>query len=407
MTKQRPEMTAPVGKARSALDALVLSARRHVAGVAEHAGTDAGIDGALLGEFLSDALATVSSARRLSSTSLNTYRLVAADAAERGVSLASLIDLYLSATWRLWEAMGESRGSASVASVSDAAGYLFRAADDAAAALADGYSTAQRQTVRREESLRREFVDDILIGTGDSTALQDRAARFGFNIAGTHQVAVASTQRILMDAGPVQARVEARVLASFSGRDVIVATKDGHLVCVFPDPRIDPVVDLLRHLEECSEGPWRLGVGRSYPGRSGIVRSYEEARMSITLADRLGLTNPIARFASMLPYRLLTLDPSTLAETVTAILGPLQHARGGGDQFIETLEAFFEASSNISGAARRLHLSPRAVVYRLDRIKQLTGYAPLEAEGRFVLELAVRGRALLGPDPLVDPTNSV
>ena len=89
--------------------------------------------------------------------------------------------------------------------------------------------------------------------------------------------------------------------------------------------------------------------------------------------------------------------------TVTAILGPLQHARGGGDQFIETLEAFFEASSNISGAARRLHLSPRAVVYRLDRIKQLTGYAPLEAEGRFVLELAVRGRSLLGPDPIPDP----
>ena len=57
--------------------------------------------------------------------------------------------------------------------------------------------------------------------------------------------------------------------------------------------------------------------------------------------------------------------------------------------------------------ARALHLSPRAVGYRLQRITQLTGHSPYDPEGRFVLELAVRARPLIAtnesqstvPDP--------
>jgi DNA-binding PucR family transcriptional regulator len=54
--------------------------------------------------------------------------------------------------------------------------------------------------------------------------------------------------------------------------------------------------------------------------------------------------------------------------------------------------------------ARRLHLSVRAVTYRLDRVRTLTGYDPTDPAQRFTMHAAVLGAKLLGwpgSDPAV------
>ena len=47
-------------------------------------------------------------------------------------------------------------------------------------------------------------------------------------------------------------------------------------------------------------------------------------------------------------------------------------------------------------AARALHLSVRAVTYRLERITALTGRDPGDPEDRFLLEVALRAAQVLG-----------
>ena len=384
------------GVAPSQIESLVAPSRDSgIVRVVAKASRDAGVEPALLGDYLESALAAVARGRRLGRADLDSCREAGETAAVAGIAMSALLDLYLSATWRLWEDIASRAGSAAAPAVATVAGGLFRSADDAAAALAEGYEAAQRQTVRREESLRREFVDDLLAGSGEPALQGERASRFGFNLAGTHLAVVARTNCVLVDAGPVHARVETYVLVTFGGRDVVVATKDGTLVCVVPATAVDPAADLVRILDETGEGPWQVGVGRPYTGPGGLVRSYSEARETLELARRLGLTDPLVRFKSLLPYRILGLDPITMAEMVQGVLGPLQAARGGAEPLIETLEAYFASSGNGSATARRLHLSPRAVVYRLQRIAQLTGHAADEPEGRFVLELAVRARRML------------
>ncbi len=383
--------------APSQIESLVAPSRGSgIARVVAKAARDAGVELAMLGDYLESALAAAARGRRLGRSDRAVCRQMGEAAADQGIALSSLLDLYLSATWRLWEDIASRAGNAAAPVVATVASGLFRAADDAAEALAEGYEAAQRQTVRREESLRREFVDDLLAGAGDPDLLGDRAARFGFNLAGTHLVVVARTGRALVDAGPVHARVETHVLVTFGGRDVVVATKEGTLVCVVPATAVDPAGDLVSTLDESGEGPWQVGVGRPYAGPGGLVRSYSEARETLDLARRLGLTDPLVRFESLLPYRVLALDPITAAEMVQVVLGPLERARGGGGPLVETLAAYFASSGNASATARRLHLSPRAVVYRLERIAQLTGHAADHPEGRFILELAVRARQILG-----------
>ena len=408
-------MPARSASQRADVDALIGPSVTSADQVGLLAASDAGVKSAMLGEYLRTVIELVRSGRRLSRADLDTCRQHGEDAANQGIALSAMLDLYLSAIWRLWAEIDTRAVRSNAATVAAAAAALFRAADDAAEALAAGYERSQRRTIRFEESLRREFVDDLLAGSGAPDLMLERAARFGFNLAGTHQVAVARTGRRLVDAGPVHSRVEAHVLASFGGRDVMVATRDGLLVCLFPGAAHDPAPGLIRSLEEAGAGPWRLGIGRPGSGTGGLVRSYTEARQAIELADRLGSAGQVARFEELLPYRVLTADAGAVRELVAKVLGPLQSARGGGQHLIETLEAHIAASGNLSATARALHLSARAVGYRLERITQLTGHSPNDPEGRFVLELAVRCRPLVankepsaaGPNPAVTPISGM
>ncbi len=403
MSADPTDGSGAVRRVPSQVEALIGPSRLHSGQIASQAALDAATDADLLGGYLSATLAAAGADGRLTRPDLAECHKMGASAAERGSSLAAVIDLYLSATWRLWADVNARAESATPATVGQVAAFLFRAADDAAEAVAAGYEAAQRQSVRREEALRREFVDDLLTGGGggDPALLHERAARFGFNLAATHVVAAARTHRLLIDGGPVQARVETYVLATFGGRDVVVATKAGLLICVLPVLDPDTARDLVRVLEESEPGPWQVAIGRPHAGPVGLVRAYEEARDSLDLARRLGWTDRVVRYEALLPYRLLTLDPTTAVEMVEEILGPLQRARGGIEPMVETLEGYFAESGNVSATGRRIHLSARAVVYRLERIAQLTGYSPQDPEARFVLEVAVRARRLLGAVALI------
>jgi hypothetical protein len=60
------------------------------------------------------------------------------------------------------------------------------------------------------------------------------------------------------------------------------------------------------------------------------------------------------------------------------------------------LDAYFATGGVTTETARRLRLSVRAVTYRLDRIKTLTGYDPTDPAQRFTIHTAVLGARLLG-----------
>jgi hypothetical protein len=60
------------------------------------------------------------------------------------------------------------------------------------------------------------------------------------------------------------------------------------------------------------------------------------------------------------------------------VIGPLRQARGGHAPLLATLQTYFDSGAVVTETARRLHLSPRAVSYRLARVRALTGVDPAE-----------------------------
>jgi DNA-binding PucR family transcriptional regulator len=99
--------------------------------------------------------------------------------------------------------------------------------------------------------------------------------------------------------------------------------------------------------------------------------------------------------ADLLVYQVLLRDRAAITDLVGALLTPLKDARGGAAPLLATLEAYYACGGVAAQAAKRLHLSVRAVTYRLARIKDLTGSDPGQPAQALALQIAVIGARLL------------
>ncbi|MFD0258942.1 PucR family transcriptional regulator [Kitasatospora indigofera] len=337
--------------------------------------------------------------RALRRAELDELRSLGERAAEDGQGHRQLVSQYLGATRRAWLALPGVAGAQTAGEVRRAAETVLAAADAALAALGEGHERAQRLSMRQEEAARREFIDDLLYGRSDLGLLAERAERFGLRLARTHAVAVAVGQEPYGDVHPVVRRVERELTGRFGERDVLLATKDGRLVCIAPDSEravLDAFAGLALRPGSGYPAALRCAVGRRHSGAGGVVRSYEEALDALDFAERLDLPAPLLRAEELLVFPVLMRDRAAMADLVRTVLGPLQEARGGAQSLLATIAVHAEAGYVNAEAARRLGLSVRTLSYRLERIKALTGYDPADALHRYTLETAAMGARLLG-----------
>ncbi|SFO76026.1 PucR C-terminal helix-turn-helix domain-containing protein [Geodermatophilus dictyosporus] len=386
-------------------------AERALAELSEAVAARLGVPAALLDGYPEALLAVARTGRRLSLEEQASCRRLGEQAVGMGVGLPTMVDLHMQASRRLWsrlpELLGASRGRAvrggELLGIGEA---VWRAADAALGAVTAGYLEAQQSVVRQEEEEWREFVDDLLTGRSGVAASIERGEHFGLQLAaGRHVVVVVECDRAVNAGSGIRRIVEDAARTHLGNRGLLVAAKEGRVVCVAArSPESGSTEHLGTQVAQLA-GPltartvggrgWRVGVGRPHAGPLGVQRSYQEALGALDTAARLALPQRVVHAADLLVYRVLGRDETALAELVGAVLGPLTHARGGAEPLIETLDAYFAAGGNATEAARRLHLSVRAVTYRLQRVQELTGYAAGDPSDRLSLLVAVTGARLL------------
>jgi sugar diacid utilization regulator len=355
----------------------------------------------LLGEYLSILADAAIHGRRPQAWELDAVRELGRQAAARGVGARRAVDLYLSAAWRLWRELPLVDRSRDPEKVRRAAEAVLRSLDDAVGALVDGHESERRQSMRHEEAMRREFVDDLLRGDADVAAMVERAQPFGIDLGRSHRVALAALRGRTGTIDRTAVVLERAVVDRFGDRDVLVATKDGRIVVVVPgtptSARAGDVGDVVHaELHRLESGQrWRVAAGRAFPGAYGVARSYEEAREALGFADRLDLEADVVDAGNLLVYRVLGRDRAAIVDLVREVLGPLERVRGGPGPLLDTLQAYFDAGEVATEAARRLYVSVRTVTYRLARVAELTGHSTASPDQRYVLHTAVLGARLL------------
>lgn len=316
-----------------------------------------------------------------------------AHAADQDLQPHDLVSGVFAAARACWS--GSPLGSADTpAAVHDRAATLLDTAHSVVVAALDGYLRQTRAELARHDTERTAFVNDLLTGRAEPGSLAERAHRYGIRLSATHTVLVARTPRLTAD---LIHRVDAALAARFGEGNTLTTLREGDLVCISAGG-LRGIGAELAHLllaELGAEG-WQVAVGRPHPGVHGLATSLDEARNALDHAAKLGFTAPVLNAADLLVFPVLLRDRDAITDLVTTVLGPLTTARGGAQPYLDTLTVLFDNQGNHTATARQMHLSVRAVTYRLDRIHHLTGYHPGEATQRFTLHAAVLGARLLG-----------
>ncbi|GAA1382790.1 PucR family transcriptional regulator [Catellatospora chokoriensis] len=273
-------------------------------------------------------------------------------------------------------------------------GLLLRSLRRLTVAAIDGYHRAGHDEAGRREHDRDTFIDELLAAHPDPGRLAARAQRYGVRLSGQHTVVVARAP----DLGhPAAHAIDDALAARFGAANTLTSLRDHELICIVAGGLRGVPAELARHLvQHLGAGRWQIAVGRSHRGLPGLATSLDEARNTLDLADRLGFATPVLHAADLLVFPVLLRDRDAITDLVTTVLGPLITARGGAQPLLQTLAVLFEQQGNHTATARQLHISVRAVTYRLDRIRSLTGYHPGEPTQRFTLHTAVLGARLLG-----------
>lgn len=275
-------------------------------------------------------------------------------------------------------------------------------------AAACALEMAKAKAVREmEKRVRGDFVDAILAGNLSRSEAAHWAERIGFPQTGAYAAIVlgwASTDH------PTLRRLETIVSGELRGANIHAharAREDEIVIFQAVDSGrgIEPAQKLADkiHHQAAREFPHtRLatGLGRIVNDMLALRDSYRQASQARSTAARLTEINPVY-FGNLSVYRLLfQLENSPeLASFCDETLGPLiGYDQSQNTQLLETLSAYFAHQTNLSRTAAALHVHRNTLLYRMNRIGEITHWDLNNSETRLAVQLALRAYRLLHPE---------
>ncbi len=138
--------------------------------------------------------------------------------------------------------------------------------------------------------------------------------------------------------------------------------------------------------------PLTIAAGDPAFGLAGLQKSLEEARGALALGTRLFGTGGTYVHREMGVYRLLRHLQGTgdLKEFLERTLGALEaYDREHQAELLPTLNVLLAQGGNVSATAKAMHLHRNSVIYRVERIREISGLDPTQAEEAFTLRLAL------------------
>lgn len=120
----------------------------------------------------------------------------------------------------------------------------------------------------------------------------------------------------------------------------------------------------------------QVGIGSAVGDISEIPQSYREAHDALDLGETLNGLASITAFSELGIFRLLrhVKDSSALLQFIPKSLKELlDYQQANQSDLLETLQTFLDCNQNAAQTAKHLFVHYKTVVYRLDRVKEITG----------------------------------
>ncbi len=152
------------------------------------------------------------------------------------------------------------------------------------------------------------------------------------------------------------------------------------------------------------DGPVSAGISRPATGLSNLREAYREAKDSVGIAFELNDQDSTTFYGDLKLYQLLLALKEQNLENLQRFcldaLAPLiEHDKRKQSDLVRTLSGFFAANGNLAKAAQELDVHRNTLVYRLERIAELTELDLDDSDNRLILHLALKTQRVLATIP--------
>ena len=251
--------------------------------------------------------------------------------------------------------------------------------------------------------LRRDLLDALLTAKGDESFALGLARRLHLRLADNYLVVVVRGDGVEVEESREQPRAaqtrldrmvaETRRAVRPSAGALLAGMRNGDLVVLYPASgadELDAVRQDCRRLAAVLGVEVSIGMSGWHEGRGSVGIAYAEARHAVEIAARIGIKGRAVDLDEVLVAHMLA-SSAPARRSLEDVLRPLlSYDASRRAALVSTLRAYLLARFNITKAAQELLVNPNTVVYRLRRIKELTGRDTHDLDDLLVLYLALK-----------------
>ncbi len=162
---------------------------------------------------------------------------------------------------------------------------------------------------------------------------------------------------------------------------------------VAPDTSADELTHLAKTIEERLKTELftrtTIGIGTVAEHLRELADSYKEAQVAIEVGKVFDTDKTVINYENLGIGRLIYQLPTTLCEIFLSEVFKKNSIESLDQETLFTINMFFENSLNVSETSRKLFVHRNTLVYRLEKIKKLTGLDLREFDDAIIFKVAL------------------
>ncbi|MCC8023581.1 MAG: helix-turn-helix domain-containing protein, partial [Clostridiales bacterium] len=143
-----------------------------------------------------------------------------------------------------------------------------------------------------------------------------------------------------------------------------------------------------------------VGIGTAVTGIKDLARSFKEAQVALEVGKVFDTEKVIVSYENLGIARLIYQLPTTLCEMFLKEVFKRGSIDSLDQETLFTIQRFFENNLNVSETSRKLFVHRNTLVYRLEKIKKLTGLDLREFDDAIVFKVALMVNRYLNASPV-------
>ena len=168
----------------------------------------------------------------------------------------------------------------------------------------------------------------------------------------------------------------------------------------------DEIEDVEKFAKALQDKIAKSGTSKALVGISTIVdnlrdlaKAYKEARISLEVGKVFDIEKPIMSYENLGIGRLIYQLPTTLCEIFLQEVFKKGSLESLDRETLTTVQSFFENNLNVSETSRKLFVHRNTLVYRLDKIRKLSGLDLREFDHAVTFKVALMVKKYLANKP--------